>query len=151
MQPVPAQFDRCRVYIVDDEWMIAQSLAAILCNEGYHAVPFHNSGQVLVRSMEHPPEVLIADVMMPGMNGVELAVALREGGYEGRIVLFSGQSGAHELLSGARLLGYDFELLEKPVHPLQLLLRLRISPSRETKHRCGPADPRETSRSRSAA
>ncbi len=114
-----------RIYIVDDEWLIAQTLAAILSKEGFHAQAFHNPDQVLVRSMEYPPEVLITDVMMPGMTGIELAIALRRAGHEGRIILFSGQSGALDLLCDARRRGYDFELLEKPLHPVQLLLRLR--------------------------
>jgi DNA-binding response OmpR family regulator len=115
---------RCRVYIVDDEWIIAQTLAAILCKEGFQAQAFHNPDQVLVRSMEHPPDVLITDVMMPGMTGIELAISLRRAGHQSRIILFSGQAGSMDLLCDARRRGYEFELLEKPLHPLQLILRL---------------------------
>jgi DNA-binding response OmpR family regulator len=69
--------------------------------------------------------VLISDVMMPGMTGIELAIALRSAGQNCRILLFSGQSGALDLLCDARRRGFDFELPDKPVHPLRLLFRLR--------------------------
>ncbi len=120
----PSASSTQRVYIVDDEWAIAQSLAAILTHEGFHAQAFHNPGQALVRALSCPPDILIADVMMPGMNGVELAVAMRTAGHNCRILLFSGQTASAELLAEARRQGYEFELLEKPVHPMQLLLRL---------------------------
>ena len=129
-----------RVYIVDDEWTIASTLAAILCNEGFQAQAFHNPDQVLVRSMEHPPDILITDVMMPGMSGIELAISLRRAGHEGRIILFSGQAGSTDLLADARRRGYDFELLEKPLHPLQLLLRLRNMRAPEAENAGAAAD-----------
>lgn len=113
-----------RIYIVDDEWIIAETLATILNKNGFHAYPFHNSSQALVRALSCPPDVVITDVMMPGMTGIELAVALRRSGQTCRILLFSGQSGALDLLCDARRRGYDFELLQKPLHPRQLLLRL---------------------------
>lgn len=113
------------VYIVDDEWAIAQTLAAILTHEGFQAYAFHNPGQALVRAMSSPPDILIADVMMPGMTGIEMAMALRDAGHNCRILLLSGQAASTELLAEARRRGYDFELLEKPLHPMQLLLRLR--------------------------
>lgn len=130
----------CRVYIVDDEWIISQTLAAILCKEGFQAQAFHNPDQVLIRSMEHPPDVLITDVIMPGMTGIELAIALRRAGHEGRIILFSGQAGALDLLCDARRRGYDFELLDKPLHPLQLVMRLRNMTTPKTKRLSRSAD-----------
>lgn len=114
-----------RIYVVDDEWLIAESLAVILSKDGFQAQAFHNPCQAMVRAMGQPPDVLITDVMMPGMTGVELAIALRSAGQNCRILLFSGQSGAMDLLCDAQERGFDFELLDKPVHPLQLLLRLR--------------------------
>lgn len=113
-----------RVFVVDDEWIIAETLATILNKAGFHAFPFHNSCQALVRALSSPPDILITDVMMPGMTGIELAIALRKEHPDCRILLFSGQSGALDLLCDARRRGYEFELLEKPLHPLQLLMRL---------------------------
>jgi DNA-binding response OmpR family regulator len=123
-----------RVFIVDDEWMIAESLAAILSRHGFQALPFHNPGQALVRAMLEPPDILLADVMMPCMSGTEMAVALRDAGHSTRILLFSGQDGAHERLREIRKRGYRFEFLQKPIHPMQLLLRLRnplVSPAKQ--------------------
>ncbi|HEX4006455.1 MAG TPA: response regulator [Acidobacteriaceae bacterium] len=114
-----------RVYIVDDEWIIAETLATILNRNGFRATPFHNSSQALVRALGAPPDVLITDVMMPGMSGIELAIALRRAGLDCRIFLFSGQTGAVDLVSEASRRGFDFDLLDKPLHPLQLLMRLR--------------------------
>lgn len=119
-----------RVYVVDDEWIIAETLATILSKNGFQSQAFHNPGLALTRALSQPPDILLADVMMPSMTGIEIAVALRGAGHNTRILLFSGQDCSHELLLDARRRGYDFELLEKPIHPLQLLLRLRNSPSR---------------------
>lgn len=123
-QPCPDS-PSSRIYIVDDEWLIADTLAKILTQNGFAAQAFHNPGHALVRSMDCPPDLLITDVMMPGMTGIDLGIALRKAGLNCRILLFSGQSGAMDLLCDARRRGYEFELLDKPLHPLQFLLRLR--------------------------
>ena len=131
-----------RVYIVDDEWVIAETLAAILTKNGFHAHAFHNPNQALVRAMDQPPDILLTDVMMPNMSGIEMAIALRRAGNNCRILLFSGQSGALDLLCDARRRGYDFELLDKPLHPMQLLLRLGNTKNRATRSRAAkPGEP----------
>jgi DNA-binding response OmpR family regulator len=131
-----------RVYIVDDEWIIAETLATILNKNGFRASPFHNSSQALVRALSSPPDVVITDVMMPGMSGIELAIALRRAGQDCRIFLFSGQTGAVDQVCEARRRGFDFDLLDKPLHPLQLLMRLR-NLKRRTPHGL-PSVPGET-------
>ena len=114
-----------RVYIVDDEWIIAETLAAILNRNGFHAQPFHSPNRALVRALDQPPDILLTDVMMPDLSGIDLAISLRRANSNCRILLFSGQACALDLLCDARRRGYDFELLQKPLHPMQLLLRLR--------------------------
>jgi DNA-binding response OmpR family regulator len=114
-----------RVYIVDDEWIIAETLTAILNRNGFHAQAFHSPNRALVRAIDQPPDILLTDVMMPDLSGIDLAISLRRANNNCRIFLFSGQAGAVDLLCDARRRGYDFELLQKPLHPMQLLLRLR--------------------------
>ena len=62
---------------------------------------------------------------MPGMTGVELAIHFRKLHPECKVLLFSGQAATADLLAKAREQGHDFELLTKPVHPVDLLAKLR--------------------------
>jgi DNA-binding response OmpR family regulator len=126
---------RPRVFIVDDEWIIAETLAEILEKNGFRAQAFHNPDRALVRALVQPPDIVLTDVMIPGMGGIELAIALRRAQLNCRILLFSGQSGAMDLLCDARRRGYDFELLDKPINPMQLLLRLRNTKVRRSARR----------------
>ena len=61
---------------------------------------------------------------MPGMTGIEVAIVVRDRLPECKIILFSGQAGTFDLLEQARIQGYEFELLAKPVHPTEFLARL---------------------------
>jgi DNA-binding NtrC family response regulator len=63
--------------------------------------------------------------MMPGMTGVDLAIHFRKAQPDCKVLLFSGQAATVEFLDTARTQGYDFDLLAKPVHPADLLAKLR--------------------------
>jgi DNA-binding NarL/FixJ family response regulator len=82
-------------------------------------------GEEVLKLLESfPPDVLIADVIMASMNGIDTAIVVKERLPECRILLFSGQAATSDLLDQARIRGYDFEILPKPVHPTDLLARL---------------------------
>lgn len=114
------------VFVVDDEAVIAQTLAMILNQAGFHASAFDHPEKAIAASAELTPDLLISDVMMPGMTGVELAIHFRKIHPECRVLLFSGQAATADLLEKARAEGYDFDLLSKPVHPADLLAKLRV-------------------------
>jgi CheY-like chemotaxis protein len=59
------------------------------------------------------------------MNGVDLAMAIRKMYPSARILLFSGQAGITEILRTAQNQGFQFELIPKPIHPLNLIARLK--------------------------
>jgi CheY-like chemotaxis protein len=61
---------------------------------------------------------------MPGMNGVELATAIKRSNPQCKILLFSGHASTMDLLARARLAGHHFHLLSKPIHPNDMLRRV---------------------------
>jgi DNA-binding NtrC family response regulator len=110
-----------RVFVVDDEPTIRETLAAILYNEGYAAIPFDDGAMALSSAAEESPDLLITEVIMPDMNGVDLAIHFENLYPKCKILLVSGAPAAWDLLVSARLRGHDFELLPKPLQPVKLL------------------------------
>lgn len=68
-----------------------------------------------------PPDLVITDVVMAGMSGIDLAIVMHELVPDCRILLFSGQAATADLLATARRDGHTFAVLAKPVHPHDLL------------------------------
>jgi CheY-like chemotaxis protein len=116
-----------KVIVVDDEQVIANTLAIILNQAGFEARAVFSGEQAIELLESFQPEMLIADVVMPGMTGIEAAIAIRNKLPKCNILLFSGQATTTELLERARTQGHEFEILAKPVHPSDLLAKLRVS------------------------
>jgi DNA-binding NtrC family response regulator len=110
-----------RVFVVDDEHVIASALVAILNLSGYCAKAFSAPLEALTAARSRAPDLLISDVAMPGVSGINLAIQMKAQYPECKILLFSGQAATRDLLEGARSLGHDFQLLDKPVHPSAML------------------------------
>jgi DNA-binding NtrC family response regulator len=113
------------VFVVDDEHIIASSLAAILRLHGYYATAFTSPRDALAAAQSRTLDLLIADVVMPGLSGVDLAIQVKAQHPECRILLFSGQASTQNLLEDARRQGHDFQLLRKPIHPSAMLASVR--------------------------
>jgi CheY-like chemotaxis protein len=107
--------------VVDDEHIIADTLAAILRANGFAASAAYSGKSALEEVRSGAPDLLITDVVMPGMSGIDLAIAIRDLYPDCRILLFSGNATTGDLLETARRRGYEFPLLSKPVAPLDLL------------------------------
>jgi CheY-like chemotaxis protein len=116
---------RSRIFVVDDEFIIASTLATILQRNGFDAVFFTEPLAVVPAARQQAPDLLITDVMMPGLSGIDLAIALKEECPDCKVLLFSGQAATVNLLESARAKGHDFELLSKPIHPTEFLKKIR--------------------------
>lgn len=117
----PAASSRVRVLVVDDESAIADTIAKILSLSGYPAVSAYDGNDALEIALMRPPEMLITDVALPGMNGIELAMTVKRIYPDCKILLFSGQAATSDLLATAGRAGHHFTLLNKPVPPQDLL------------------------------
>jgi CheY-like chemotaxis protein len=113
--------------VVDDEETIATTLALILKQAGFEARAVFSGKQVveLLDSFQH--EMLITDVVMPGMTGIEVAIAVCNRLPDCKILLFSGQAATADLLEQAKKQGHEFEIVAKPIHPSDLLAKLGVS------------------------
>ncbi len=114
-----------KVLVVDDEHRIADTLAAILNQSGFDASAAYTGISAVDRARELSPDLVISDVIMPDMNGIEAAILIRRMLPACKILLFSGQAATADLLERARIQGHEFEILAKPVHPQDLLAKLR--------------------------
>jgi DNA-binding NtrC family response regulator len=113
-----------RIFVVDDEPVIASSLAAILRMNGFSARSFTSPLAALAAARSESPDLVISDVAMPDISGIDLAIRMRAQYPKCKILLFSGQATTLDLLEDARAQGYDFRLLQKPVHPSEFLYEI---------------------------
>jgi len=114
-----------RVLVADDEQVIANTLAIILNQAGFETKAVY-SGEAAVAELDgFAPDMLISDVIMGGMTGIEAAIVTRSRLPKCKVLLFSGQAATADLLENARADGHEFEILAKPVHPTDLLAKLR--------------------------
>jgi CheY-like chemotaxis protein len=114
-----------RVLVADDERVIADTLSMILNQSGFEARAVYSGEKAVELATDFQPAMLISDVIMKDLNGIDAAITIRELLPGIKILLFSGQAATADLLEKARAQGYDFEILAKPVHPQDLLNKLR--------------------------
>src|SRR4051794_21284651 len=120
-----AEGTNCRtILVVDDEEIVANTTVEILNLAGFCAFVAYDGQTALELAAKFHPDILLTDVVMPGMNGVELAVAISKLLPRTQVQLISGQAGTIDLLEKARGEGYRFELIAKPIHPMKLIERL---------------------------
>jgi DNA-binding response OmpR family regulator len=109
------------VLIVDDESLIADTLSTILNQSGYACIAAYNAEGALDVVRLTPPQLLITDVVMPGVSGIDLGVEVRALVPDCKVLLFSGQASTVDLLGDPKYSVHNFVLLSKPLHPRELL------------------------------
>lgn len=116
---------KIRVLVADDEEIIAKTLATILNLAGYEVCAVYD-GETAVKLLDiFQPNLIITDVTMPGLTGVEVAFAAQNTLPRCKILLFTGETTLHRLLGNTPAASLPFNLITKPVHPADLLALLK--------------------------
>lgn len=114
-----------RVIVVDDETRIASTLVEILKGEGYDAMAASTGDTAIELARIFKPDIVLSDVILPGMNGIDVAVQISTLFPKCRVILFSGQAATLDLVRDARKRGHEFQILAKPIKPDSLLALIR--------------------------
>lgn len=110
-----------RVLIVDDEQTLADTLALIVTRSGYESMAVYNGREAIEAAVLFRPHAVISDVMMPGMNGIELARYFAKNFIGCKVLLMTGHDSADSLVESSLSCGYVVNILTKPVMPQTIL------------------------------
>lgn len=112
------------ILVVDDDPLVRDLLVQFMSLRGYRAVGVKDGYDALRMVDETPPDLVLLDMVMPGMAGVEVLQALREKEYPGGVIIMTG-SHNEELLEEAWALGPQ-EVLVKPIDLERLLTAIQL-------------------------
>jgi DNA-binding NtrC family response regulator len=113
------------VFVVDDEEEIAKMFAVVLQMNLFNAIPYSDSRVAFEAAKQKAPDYLLTDVVMPGMNGVELAIEVKAVAPKCKMLIFSGQEDSKKLIDKAKERGHDLTLVLKPIHPAKMVELIR--------------------------
>ena len=113
--------DRPVVLVVNKEPAIAEAVLEILNKNGFAAIAAYDAKDALETALLSPPELVITEVALPGMSGIEVAAALKKELPDCKILLLAGQAEKSEVHGTVKAAGLEAEVMEKPVHPSELL------------------------------
>ena len=113
-----------KIMVVDDEARITDTVALVLRHNGYETAVAYEGTSALARCSEFRPDLLLTDVIMPGMDGIELSQRVTDELPNCKALLFSGNAATAELLERAQERGLNLQIVSKPVHPVVLLRKI---------------------------
>lgn len=120
-----------RILIIDDDEQIRNLIAIYLENEGFEALKVSNAVCGLALLEEQEVDLIILDIMMPQMNGIDAAFKIREE-KNMPIIMLSAKSEDMDKISGLTAGADDY--LTKPFNPLELIARVKSQIRRYKKY-----------------
>ena len=110
------------ILVVDDDVALAEMIGIVLENEGYRVVFCSDGSQALSQFQEHNPDLVLLDVMLPGMDGFDVCRAIRRVS-DAPIVMLTARSDTADVVTGLEAGADDY--VPKPFKPKELVARVR--------------------------
>ena len=115
--------ERPRILVVDDDKRIAASVRRALAYEGYDVEEVHDGVEALVAARNNRPDAVVLDLMLPGMDGIEVCRRLRSAGDDVAVLMLTAKTSVGERVEGLDSGADDY--LTKPFAHEELLARVR--------------------------
>ena len=112
-----------RILIVEDEERLRRSLTDFFTLEGYRVIGAPDGEAGLAAGLDKRPDLILLDIMLPGMHGFDVCKGLRDGGYRGPILFLTAKGEEVDKLTGFDIGGDDY--LTKPFSLLELHARVK--------------------------
>jgi len=113
---------RKKVYVVEDEHEINDIIVRYLKNENYDVTSFHRGDTALKAIMESPPDLIVLDIMLPGVDGMQMLVEIRKT-MKMPVIFISAKKDEVDRVLGIELGGDDY--LTKPFSLRELVARVK--------------------------
>jgi len=118
-----------KILIVEDEEDLLRGLEINLAREGYRVLKADRGDDAVNIAIRENPHLIILDVMLPGMNGLDVCRALRKKGFEAPIIMLTAKTEEIDRVVGLEIGADDY--LTKPFGVRELLARIRVQLRRQ--------------------
>lgn len=136
---------KLKILVVDDETTVRRVVRQYLEKEGYAVIETDNGGQALQLIYDEKPDLMILDIMLPGINGFTVARSLRDPMKPQNvntnipIIMLTARSEEHDRITGFEM-GTD-DYVTKPFSPRELIMRVKALLRRSTNSPTAPPTP----------
>ncbi len=112
-----------KVLVIDDERIVADTLATILRMSGFETTALYSGEEAMEWVESFHPDIVLSDIRMKQVSGIDTAIHIRERHPECRVILFTASAISES--ARLRIEELNFEFLERPLHPRDVLTYLR--------------------------
>jgi len=123
VKSIPAPATALKVAVVDDESVALRQIGRILNRHGYRVELFENPAQMLQRMAAGAFNIVMSDIRMPQLTGMELLERIKSRFPETEVILFTGYAAIDDAVNAIKLGAFDY--IEKPLTPEKILSTLQ--------------------------